>query len=167
MRNQGQGHVRQRGQRSWELKFDLGRDPVSGKRISRYVNFQGTKREAQAELNRLLSRRNEGTYIDPTKMTVAEYLAHWLSAPLKRIEFNPVFIPTELGIKPSAGTPTNWKPVATVQAFLPFGALGQRLTELEPQGIEQPDGSYVDRHIALLNRERCFEVGCQQRMSAP
>ena len=66
MRNQGQGHIRQRGQRSWELKFDLGRDPVSGKRISRYVNFQGTKREAQAELNRLLSRRNEGTYIDPT-----------------------------------------------------------------------------------------------------
>src|SRR5262249_54987335 len=48
------------------------------KRISRYVNFQGTKREAQAELNRLLSRRNEGTYIDPTKMTVGEYLQHWL-----------------------------------------------------------------------------------------
>jgi integrase len=64
--------------RSWELKFDLGRDPVSGKRISRYVNFQGTKREAHAELNRLLSRRNEGTYIDPTKMTVGEYLQHWL-----------------------------------------------------------------------------------------
>jgi len=78
MRNQGQGHIRQRGQRSWELKFDLGRDPISGKRISRYVNFQGTKREAQAELNRLLSRRNEGTYIDPTKMTVGEYLQHWL-----------------------------------------------------------------------------------------
>jgi integrase len=84
MRNQGQGHIRQRGQRSWELKFDLGRDPVSGKRISRYVNFRGTKREAQAELNRLLSRRNEGTYIDPTKMTVAEYLAHWLAVDVDR-----------------------------------------------------------------------------------
>ena len=31
MRNQGQGHIRQRGQRSWELKFDLGRDVVTGK----------------------------------------------------------------------------------------------------------------------------------------
>src|SRR6478672_7098618 len=78
MRNQGQGHIRQRSQRSWELKFDLGRDPVSGRRISRFVTFQGTKREAQAELNRLLNRRNEGTYVDPTKMTVAEYLEHWL-----------------------------------------------------------------------------------------
>jgi integrase len=84
MRNQGQGHIRQRSQRSWELKFDLGRDPISGKRISRYVNFQGTKREAQAELNRLLNRRNEGTYVDPTKMTVAEYLEHWLTVDIDR-----------------------------------------------------------------------------------
>jgi integrase len=84
MRNHGQGHIRQRGERSWELKFDLGRDPVSGKRISRYVNFRGTKREAQAELTRLLNSRNEGTYVDPTKMTVGEYLEHWLTVYVDR-----------------------------------------------------------------------------------
>jgi integrase len=84
MRDQGQGHIRQRGPRSWELKFDLGRDPATGKRLSRYVTFKGTKREAQAELNRLLSRKAEGTYVDPTKMTVAEYLEHWLSADIER-----------------------------------------------------------------------------------
>src|SRR5215813_6358379 len=84
MRDQGQGHIRQRGQRSWELKFDLGRDPVSGKRASRYVAFRGTKREAQAELTRLLNQRNEGTYVDPTKMTVAEYLEHWLTVDIDR-----------------------------------------------------------------------------------
>ena len=27
-----QGHIRQQGKGSWELKFDLGRDPLSGKR---------------------------------------------------------------------------------------------------------------------------------------
>jgi integrase len=84
MRDQGQGHIRQRGPQRWELKFDLGRDPASGKRISRFVNFNGTKREAQAELNRLLSRRNEGTYVDPTKMSVAEYLEHWLAVDIDR-----------------------------------------------------------------------------------
>jgi integrase len=84
MRNQGQGHIRQRGKRSWELKFDLGRDALTGKRLSRYVNFQGTKREAQAELNRLLNRKNEGTYVDPTKMSVAEYLEHWLTVDIDR-----------------------------------------------------------------------------------
>jgi integrase len=84
MRHQGQGHIRQRGERSWQLKFDLGRDAVSGQRLSRFVTFKGTKREAQAELNRLLNRRNEGTYVDPTKMTVAEYLDHWLAVDIAR-----------------------------------------------------------------------------------
>jgi hypothetical protein len=51
-----------------------------GKRQSRYVTFRGTRREAQAELIRLLNRSNKGTYVDPTKMTVAEYLEHWLRA---------------------------------------------------------------------------------------
>jgi integrase len=84
MRNQGQGHIRQRGEQSWQLKFDLGRDPATGKRLSRFVAFRGTKREAQAELNRLLNRKNEGTYVDPTKMTVAEYLEHWLNVDIDR-----------------------------------------------------------------------------------
>ena len=84
MRNQGQGHILQRGKQSWELKFDLGRDPATGKRLSRHVTFRGTKREAQAELNRLLNRRNEGTYVDPTKMSVAEYLEHWLTVDIER-----------------------------------------------------------------------------------
>src|SRR6516162_11365912 len=84
MRNQGQGHIRQRGKQSWRLKFDLGRDPATGRRLSKYVTFKGTKREAQAELNRLLNRRNEGTYVDPTKMSVAEYLEHWLSVDIER-----------------------------------------------------------------------------------
>jgi Phage integrase, N-terminal SAM-like domain len=84
MRDQGQGSIRQRGKQSWELKFDLGRDPVTGKRISRFVSFKGTKREAQAELTRLLNRKNEGTYVDPTKMTLGEYLEHWLTVDIDR-----------------------------------------------------------------------------------
>jgi integrase len=83
MRDQGQGHIRQRGNRSWELKFDLGRD-ADGRRIVKHVSFKGTKREAQAELTRLLNRKNEGTYVDPTKMTVAEYLEHWLAVDIDR-----------------------------------------------------------------------------------
>jgi hypothetical protein len=84
MREQGQGSLRPRGANRWELKFDLGRDAVSGKRITKYITFHGTKREAQAELNRLLTRRAEGTYVDPTKMTVAEYLEHWLTVDIDR-----------------------------------------------------------------------------------
>jgi len=79
-----QGHIRQQGKGSWELKFDLGRDPLTGKRITKYAMFRGTKREAKDELTRLLAHRNEGSYVDPTKMTVGAYLHHWLTADIDR-----------------------------------------------------------------------------------
>jgi integrase len=79
-----QGHIRQQGKGSWELKFDLGRDPLTGKRITKYATFRGTKRKAQEELTRLLAQRNEGSYVDPTKMTVAEYLHHWITSDIDR-----------------------------------------------------------------------------------
>src|SRR6516164_5058387 len=79
-----QGHIRKQGRGSWELKFDLGRDPLTGRRITKYVTFRGTKRKAQDELTRLLAHRDEGGYVDPTKMTVAEYLHHWLAADIDR-----------------------------------------------------------------------------------
>ena len=79
-----QGHIRQQGKGSWELKFDLDRDPLTGKRITKYATFRGTKREAKDELTRLLAHRNEGSYVDPTKMTVGAYLHHWLTADIDR-----------------------------------------------------------------------------------
>jgi hypothetical protein len=71
------GHIRRRGERSWELKFDLDRDPVTGKRETRYHSFKGTKREAQAELVRLSAEAIKGTYIDPTTETVRQFLDRW------------------------------------------------------------------------------------------
>jgi hypothetical protein len=44
------GHVRRRGARSWELKYDV---PHSNKRRQiRYRSFKGTRRQAEAELAR-------------------------------------------------------------------------------------------------------------------
>jgi integrase len=68
------GHIRRRGARSWELKFDLGTDPATGKRITRYHSFKGTKREAEAELIRLKAAADRGEYVEPSKLTVAEYV---------------------------------------------------------------------------------------------
>src|ERR1035437_2018120 len=79
-----QGHIRPQGDGSWEIKFDLGRDPLTGRRVTKYVTFRGTKRKAQEELTRLLGQRNEGSYVEPTKMTVAQYLHHWLEADIER-----------------------------------------------------------------------------------
>ena len=62
----------------------MGRDPLTGRRITKFVTFRGTKRKAHEELTRLLGQRNEGSYIEPTKMTVAQYLHHWLEADIER-----------------------------------------------------------------------------------
>ena len=71
------GHIRRRGKQSWGLKFDLGRDPVTGKRETRYHNFKGTKREAQAELTRLTAEALRGAYVEATTETVGGFLDRW------------------------------------------------------------------------------------------
>jgi integrase len=71
------GSIRSRGNKTWELTYDVGRD-ASGKRIRRFVSFRGTRREAEKHLTELLHRRDTGIDIAPDRMTVAQYLARWL-----------------------------------------------------------------------------------------
>ena len=71
------GHVRRRGKQTWELKFDLGTDPLTGRRRVRYASFRGTKREAEIKLARLIAENAAGVGIDPSKATLAEFLERW------------------------------------------------------------------------------------------
>jgi integrase len=71
------GHIRRRGTRSWELKFDLGTDPLTGRRKTAYRSFKGTKREAQIELARLVAAAGDSNYIEPSKMTLAKFIDRW------------------------------------------------------------------------------------------
>jgi integrase len=67
------GTIIRRGNESWRLKFDVGRDG-SGKRQIRYITFRGKRKDAEAELAKLLTAHHEGTSVEPRKITVAEYL---------------------------------------------------------------------------------------------
>src|SRR5262245_5534420 len=71
------GHIRRRGKSSWEIKFDLCPDPITRKRRSRHHSFKGTKREAPLQAARLVSAAGSGTYVDPSRITLAQYLDHW------------------------------------------------------------------------------------------
>jgi Phage integrase, N-terminal SAM-like domain len=71
------GHIRRRGARSFELKFDLGTDPVTGKRRIRYASFKGTKRDAEIELARLIAQNAAGQGVDPSKATLAQFIERW------------------------------------------------------------------------------------------
>jgi integrase len=68
------GHIRQRGKRSWELKFEAGRDPATGRRKIGYCAFRGTKREAQIKLAELIAAIAGGSYVEPTRLTVGEHV---------------------------------------------------------------------------------------------
>src|SRR5258706_3435893 len=68
------GHIRQRGKRSFELKFDAGRDPATGERNIQYCSFKGTKREAQIKLAALITSVGAGSYVEPSKSTVADFV---------------------------------------------------------------------------------------------
>lgn len=71
------GNIKRRGKNSWRLKFDLGRDPLTGKRQTHYSTFRGTKSDANTELAKLIAAVEKGSYVAPDKVTVAEFLDRW------------------------------------------------------------------------------------------
>ena len=67
------GNITRRGEHSWRLKFDAGPD-VTGQRKTQYVTFRGTKREAHLKLAALLTCVGQGSYVEPSKATVAGFV---------------------------------------------------------------------------------------------
>lgn len=72
------GHIRRRGEGSWELKWDVGRDEETGKRQTRYQTFRGKKADAEKELRSILKGLDDGAYVDPSDLTLGKYLDDWL-----------------------------------------------------------------------------------------
>lgn len=71
------GHITRRGKTSWRLKFDIGTDPLTGKRRTRFHTFRGTKRDAEIKLAILIAENAKGEYVDTTKTTIAEFIDRW------------------------------------------------------------------------------------------
>jgi integrase len=59
---------------------DIGRDPATGKRRLKSVGGFRTRRDAERALSKMLEQINQGTYAEPSRMTLAEYLPGWLEA---------------------------------------------------------------------------------------
>jgi integrase len=72
------GHLKERSPGRWAIILDV-RDPETGKRKRRWHSFLGTKRQAEDERSRLIAEMRGGLYVDPSKITVAQYLEKWLS----------------------------------------------------------------------------------------
>jgi integrase len=72
------GHIRERSPGRWAIILDV-RDPQTGERKRKWHSFSGTKRAAQTECARLIAAMAGGAYLEPSKMTVAQFLEQWLA----------------------------------------------------------------------------------------
>jgi integrase len=70
--------IRKRG-KSWLVAVELGRDPATRKRRRAHATV-ATKREAEREEARLRHQAATGLDLEPTRITVADYLQRWLGA---------------------------------------------------------------------------------------
>lgn len=68
---------------SWSYVVDVG--PRGGPRDQRWKAGFRTKRDALAAMNDLQSEVGRGTYVEPSKLTVAEYLTEWLDISRARL----------------------------------------------------------------------------------
>jgi integrase len=79
------GFIEKRGN-SWRLSVYLGKDPVTGKERRVRKTVRGSEKDAQKALRDLLHSIDEGTFVEPAKMTVEQYLEQWLETHKANVE---------------------------------------------------------------------------------
>ncbi len=62
----------------WEGRAIVGYDPATGKPIRRSVSAK-TQAEARKKLQEILTAVDQGTYTQPTKLTVGQWVGEWIS----------------------------------------------------------------------------------------
>ncbi len=75
----GQGYLRRRGKGSWTITIFLGKD-TNGKPRQAVKTVRGTRREAQAEMARMIADRDRGVDLKPERLTAAELAQRWLDS---------------------------------------------------------------------------------------
>jgi Phage integrase, N-terminal SAM-like domain len=72
------GHICERGKGNWYAVID---DPTTKQRKRKWIKLETKgKKEAEIQKAKLITQLDQGTYIDPKKTTLAEYLQRWLTA---------------------------------------------------------------------------------------
>ena len=74
---QGAGTIRKRADGRWEARFTVGFDPGSGKQVQKSI-YGKTQKEVREKLAQVTTELDEGTYMEPAKDTVEEWLDTWM-----------------------------------------------------------------------------------------
>lgn len=95
------GSIRKRYEGSWSLILDDGyvpvMDPTTGlpkvnaegqpikRRNQKWITFRGTKKQADSRLNELVRAAERGELVEPSKLTLGEWLVEWLKLTKSRV----------------------------------------------------------------------------------
>lgn len=84
------GHIKHRknldGSSSYQLTVETDRDPLTGKRNRYYKTVKCGKRQADAELRKMIAEIEGGGIIQPSAMKLADWMDTWLTTYLPNIE---------------------------------------------------------------------------------
>lgn len=72
------GYIRKRGKNSYSIAVSLGRDAITGKYKYQWVSVKGTKKDAEKRCAELVHQLDTGTFMQPGKTTLGEFLERWL-----------------------------------------------------------------------------------------
>jgi integrase len=73
------GSIVRRGA-GYSVVVELDRDPITGSRRQKWHSGFRTKREAERALSEITASVHAGAYVEPTKQTLRDYTADWLTA---------------------------------------------------------------------------------------
>jgi integrase len=81
-RGHGEGTIRKRKDGRWEARITAGFDPATGKQrqISKYFK---TRTEAAAWVTEMAHAKQTGTFVEPNRITVGEWVNRWLDEYMK------------------------------------------------------------------------------------
>lgn len=85
----GSGTIRHREDGRWEARVTLGRDPITGKHIRKSV-YGKTEKEVRKKLTQMTAAVDDGTYTEPSKLTISQWLSIWTSEYLGHVKPNTV-----------------------------------------------------------------------------
>ena len=135
------GQIIKRGERKWLLRVDMGRDET-GKRHRLNQTVHGTKKEAQAILNKMLRDKDTSSLLEPTRQTLNTYLDQWL----------------ENAAKPRLGQDAYDDYVWLMKRYV-RPVLGiQKLSQVTPSGIQALYGDMTNRGLAARTVEYTHTV---------
>ncbi len=74
---QGAGTIRKRSDGRWEAQYTVGFDPATGKQKQKSI-YGKTQKEVRERLTEITTELDDGTYIEPSNMTLEAWMSIWL-----------------------------------------------------------------------------------------